>query len=109
MRSRKAIPNEGNSLLPMDIIEIFMNDNGTWEWFVYKKEKSGRLYAIVFSPNTPDGEIGSVFKEELVKIGVIKLELSESLPPSGFHWEEIFTVVDITENEITTKDKGMGE
>ncbi len=111
MKSRKAIPNEGNNLLPIDIIEIFMNKNGTWEWFVYKKEESGRLYAIVFSPNTPNGEIGSVWKKELIEIGVIKVKLEESIPPNGFHWEKKkdLTVMDIDQSGIIIKDMGMGE
>ncbi len=111
MKSRKAIPNKGNNLLPMDIIEIFMSKNGAWEWFVYKKEESGRLYAIVFSPNTPDGEIGSVWNGELNEIGVIELTLEESMPPNGFHWDlpKTLTVVDVDENHITTSNMGMGE
>lgn len=88
MKNRKAIPNEGNSLLPMNIIDIYMSKNGAFEWFVYGKDKSGRLNVIVFSPTTPDGEIGSVMKQELDGIGAIQLGLDESLPPFGFHWEE---------------------
>ncbi len=40
MKSRKAIPNKGNNLLPMEIINIYMSKDGRWEWFVYKKERS---------------------------------------------------------------------
>lgn len=72
----------------MDIVDIYMSPTGAWEWFVYKKDKSGRLMVIAYSPMTPDGEIGSVMMSELKSIAAIRLELSESLPPSGFHWEE---------------------
>lgn len=111
MKSRKAMPNEGNNLLPMDIIKIFMNKNGTWEWFVYKIEESGRLYAIVFSPYTPNGEIGSVFQKELDDIGVLELELTKSIPPTGFHWEDqTLKIVEITEDsKIKSKNMNMGE
>lgn len=87
MKSRKAIPNAGNSLLPMDIIDIYMSKNGAFEWFVYKKDKSGRLWVIVFSPTTPNGEMGTVMQHELDSVGAMQLTLTESLPPVGFHWE----------------------
>ena len=72
----------------MDIIEIYMTPTGSWEWFVYKKDESGRLMVIAFSPICPDGDIGSVMKQELDEIGAVQLDLEESLPPTGFHWEE---------------------
>jgi len=74
--------------LSLDVIQIWMTKDGGWEWFVYRTEPSGndvRLYALVFSPHLPNGEFGTVWLSEVENF--IKLELEESLPPTGYSWK----------------------
>lgn len=88
MSFRKAIPHDEN-LESFKVIQIWMSDNGAWEWFVYRTESVGddtRLYALVFSPQVPNGEFGSVWLSEVEKF--LQLTLQESLPPNGYRWEE---------------------
>lgn len=90
---RKAIPYAKKELKDLEIIEIWMTNNGSWEWFVHAIEDNGlTLRVLVFSPNTPKGEFGTVWRSELndlkIRCQIVQLDLKESLPPSGYSWEE---------------------
>lgn len=85
---RKAIPHNEN-LKSFEVSQIWMTKDGGWEWFVYRTEPVGndvRLYALVFSPQLPNGEFGSVWLSEVKEF--LSLTLQESLPPNGYRWEE---------------------
>lgn len=84
---RKAIPHNKDNYA-IEIIEVWISDDGTWEWFVLEKQQSGVLRVLVYSPYVPNGEFGTVYQKELESVGSItKMELSDSLPPTNYDWE----------------------
>ncbi len=86
IEKRRALPHNKDMGI-LDVVEIWMSDNGSWEWFIIEKRPNDVLYGLVFSPFVLDGEFGSVYKTELINNNVKRLKLSESMAPTGYSWE----------------------